>query len=137
MKVVLGLALLVASTCAFLPRVPSPAKKSSSLLAHTKTNKAPVFDEVCETTGVTLKRFMLEVALLNPDLVELTILFSAIEFSCKAIANLVRRSHLPSAETLGYSNDQENDPKVRCFPRPSPSFVLFSLLNSSTDRETM
>ena len=121
MKVVFGFALLVASTCAFLPRAPF---RSSTLLAITKTNKAPVFDEVCETTGVTLKSFMSEVALLNPDLVELTILFNAIEISCKAIANLVRRSQLPSAETLGYV--QEKDQKVSCFWRSSPILPSFS-----------
>jgi fructose-1,6-bisphosphatase I len=66
----------------------------------TKT-KAPVFDEVCETTGVTLTRFMNEVAMLNPELKELTTLFGAIDTACKAIANLVKRSQLPSSETLG------------------------------------
>jgi hypothetical protein len=96
MKVVLGFTLLVTSTCAFLPRT-LPAKMPFALFTTTKT-KAPVFDEVCETTGVTLKRFMSEVALLNPELVELTILFGAIEISCKAIANLVRRSQLPCGE---------------------------------------
>lgn len=70
------------------------------------TTKVPVFDEVCETTGVTLKRFMSEVAMLNPELNELTILFGAIETSCKAIANLVRRSQLPSSETLGYQGNK-------------------------------
>ena len=34
--------------------------------------KAPKFDEVCETTGVTLTRFMNEVAMLNPEISELT-----------------------------------------------------------------
>lgn len=67
--------------------------------------KAPVFDEVCETTGVTLKRFMTEVAMLNPELEELTTLFGAIETACKAIANLVKRSQLPSSQTLGYQGE--------------------------------
>ena len=73
-----------------------------------------MFDEVCDTTGVTLKRFMGEVARLNPDLTELTTLFGAIETACKAIANLVRRSQLPSSETLGYQgqvNVQGEDQK--------------------------
>lgn len=134
MKVVLGFTLLLASTCAFLPRT-SPAKKSSALFATTKT-KAPVFDEVCETTGVTLKRFMSEVALLNPELVELTMLFGAIEISCKAIANLVRRSQLPSAETLGYINVQGEDQTVGCAWRHSPMLPLFPLTHLSLAKQT-
>jgi fructose-1,6-bisphosphatase I len=65
--------------------------------------KAPVFEEVCETTGVTLTRFMNEVAILNPELRELTTLFGAIGTACKAITNLVKRSQLPS--TLGYEGN--------------------------------
>jgi len=67
--------------------------------------KAPVFDEVCETTGVTLTRFMNEVAMLNPELRELTTLFGAIDTACKAITSLVKRSQLPSSETLGYQGE--------------------------------
>jgi len=71
---------------------------------ETKT-KAPVFDEVCDTTGVTLTRFMNEVAMLNPELRELTTLFGAIDTACKAISNLVKRSQLPSSQTLGYQGE--------------------------------
>jgi fructose-1,6-bisphosphatase I len=67
--------------------------------------KAPVFDEVCDTVGVTLTRFMAEVAMLNPEINELTTLFGAIDTSCKAIAGLVKRSQLPSSETLGYQGE--------------------------------
>lgn len=69
------------------------------------TTKAPVFDEVCETTGVTLTRFMNEVAILNPEIAEITTLFGAIDTACKAISNLVKRSQLPSSETLGYQGE--------------------------------
>lgn len=69
------------------------------------STKAPVFDEVCDTTGVTLKRFMSEVAMLNPELEEIKVLFGAIETACKAITNLVKRSQLPSSETLGYEGN--------------------------------
>jgi len=74
-----------------------------------------VFDEVCETTGVTLQRFMTEVAMLNPELQELTTLFGAIDTACKALSNLVKRSQLPSSQTLGYEgnvNIQGEDQKV-------------------------
>jgi hypothetical protein len=67
--------------------------------------RAPVFDRVCDTTGVTLKRFMTEVAMLNPELQELTTLFGAIKTACKAISNLVKHSQLPSSETLGYQGE--------------------------------
>merc|ERR1719491_1060822 len=82
-------------------------------MAREKT-KAPVFDEVCDTTGVTLTRFMVEVAKLNPELSELTTLFGAIDTACKAITNLVKRSQLPQSETLGYEgvvNIQGEDQK--------------------------
>jgi len=93
----------------------SPSSSSSLFVASsevdsaTKMNrqqtKAPVFDEVCETTGVTLTRFMAEVAMLNPEISELTTLFSAIDTACKAISNMVKRSQLPSSETLGYEGN--------------------------------
>merc|ERR1712194_394468 len=86
---------------------------NAPIMARTQT-KAPVFDEVCETTGVTMTRFMDEVAMLNPDLAELTTLFGAIDTACKAMTNLVKRSQLPSSETLGYQgavNIQGEDQK--------------------------
>jgi len=48
---------------------------------------------------------MAEVAMLNPEISELTTLFGAIDTSCKAITNLVKRSQLPSSETLGYQGE--------------------------------
>ena len=59
---------------------------------------------------------MNEVAMLNPELQELTVLFGAIDTACKAISNLVKRSQLPSSTTLGYQgevNVQGEDQKVR------------------------
>jgi len=79
-----------------------------------KMIKTPVFTEVCDTTGVTMTRFMNEVAMLNPELRELTTLFGAIDTACKAISSLVKRSQLPSSETLGYQgavNVQGEDQK--------------------------
>jgi len=86
---------------------------SLNVVAERKT-KTPVFDEVCDTTGVTLKRFMSEVTMLNPELAELTSVFGGIDTACKALANLVKRSQLPSSETLGYEgavNIQGEDQK--------------------------
>jgi fructose-1,6-bisphosphatase I len=48
---------------------------------------------------------MSEVAMLNPDISELTTLFGAIDTSWKASANLVKRSQLPSSETLGLEGE--------------------------------
>jgi len=45
------------------------------------------------------------VAMLNPELSELTTLFGGIETACKALTNLVKRSQLPSSETLGYQGE--------------------------------
>jgi len=96
------LALIVAPALAFSPTTFTPKSISSSALYK---SKAPVFDEVCDTTGVTLKRFLSEVAMLNPELAELTTLFGGIETACKALSNLVKRSQLPTSETLGYQGE--------------------------------
>jgi len=48
---------------------------------------------------------MNEVAMLNPELIELVTLFGAIDTACKAITNMVKRSQLPSSETLGYQGE--------------------------------
>ena len=107
----LSFILAVGSAAAFSPGAkPSThtALKSTTEDAPVMTRKeykAPVFDEVCETTGVTLTRFMSEVSSLNPEISELTTLFGAIDTSCKAIADLVKRSQLPSSETLGYQGE--------------------------------
>ena len=112
MKFSLALFTILGSAAAFAPA--RQASTSSSFLQATvedaptmtrSQTKAPVFDEVCETTGVTLTRFMNEVAILNPELQELTTLFGAIDTACKAITNLVKRSQLPSSETLGYQGE--------------------------------
>ena len=76
---------------------------------------SPEFQEVCETTGVTLTRFMHEVEKCNPELEELAQLFSGIQTASKAITNLVKRSQLPSSSVLGLEgniNVQGEDQKV-------------------------
>jgi len=72
----------------------------SDLLDHQQA-VSPVFDEVCDTTGITLTRFMQNVERVNPELQELSQLFSGIQTSAKAISNLVKRSHLPNSGLLG------------------------------------
>ncbi len=113
-----AIALYAASTASAF--TPSNFKATTTTTTTSNTQlyktKAPVFDEVCDTTGVTLKRFMSEVAMLNPEISELTTLFGGIETACKALTNLVKRSQLPSSETLGLEgevNVQGEDQKVR------------------------
>jgi len=100
--------LLTANVAAgFTPNGAFTHRTTTSLngqMSRTQT-KAPEFDEVCDTVGVTLTRFMAEVAMLNPEISELTTLFGAIDTSCKAISGLVKRSQLPSSETLGYQGE--------------------------------
>ena len=64
---------------------------------------APVFDQVCKETGITLSRFMIETAIANPELSELESIFSSIETATKTISNLVRRSSLTGL--TGYLDD--------------------------------
>ena len=84
---------------------PKPPLISTATTSVLNALQAPVLDEVCETQGVTLKRYMSEVAMLNPELGELTVLFGAIGTACKAITNMVKRSQLPSSATLGLQGE--------------------------------
>jgi len=64
----------------------------------------PVFPEVCEYAGVTLSRYVLEMARANPDMPELNELVSvmtSVERACKTISNLVRKAPIESAGLLG------------------------------------
>lgn len=77
------------------------ATRINSDLLEQQQAVSPVFDEVCDTIGITLTRFMQNVERVNPDLQELSQLFSGIQTSAKAISNLVKRSHLPGSSLLG------------------------------------
>ena len=92
--------------------IPLNFKHTHMVSLHAVT---PEFQEVCETTGVTLTRFMHEVERCNPELEELAQLFSGIQTASKAITNLVKRSQLPSSSVLGLEgniNVQGEDQKV-------------------------
>lgn len=74
----------------------------------------PSFPEVCDQTGITLTRYMCEVARANPDLQDLEALISSIQTACKTINSLVQRSHLTGL--VGYAdsiNVQGEEQKVR------------------------
>ena len=49
--------------------------------------------DVCEQTGVTLSRYILENVRANPDLQGIDSIFTALQTACKAISQLVRNSH--------------------------------------------
>lgn len=89
----------------FTPTTQSPTAKFYTITDEERQTKIPEFDEVCETTGVTLKRFMAEIALLNPELRDLTNLMEGVNTACKALASLVKTSQLPSSQTLGYQGE--------------------------------
>ena len=75
---------------------------------------APVFDEICEQTGVTLSRYMMEVARQNPELRDLESLMGGIQQACKTIANLVDRATITGMvgyEASGNINIQGEEQK--------------------------
>jgi fructose-1,6-bisphosphatase I len=68
----------------------------------------PVFPEVCEFAGVTLSRYVLEMARANPDkpeLNELVSVMTAVERACKTISKLVRTAPIQQAALLGLEGD--------------------------------
>lgn len=67
-----------------------------------KKTVAPMFDEVCEQTGVTLSRYMMEVARQNPELRDLESLMGGIQQACKTIANLVDRATITGMVRCGH-----------------------------------
>ena len=81
----------------------------------------PVFPDVCEYAGVTLSRYVLEMASANPDkpeLVELVSVMMAVERACKTISNLVRRAPMSGLTGLedggGSINIQGEEQKKVC-----------------------
>jgi hypothetical protein len=101
-----------------LKSAPLPSCRITRTHLNSQKTCCPQLEDVCETTGVTLTRFMIEVERVNPELQELAQLFSGIQTAAKAISNLVKRSQLPSSSTLGYQgevNVQGEDQKVRLF----------------------
>ena len=62
----------------------------------------PEFPEVCEQTGLTLSRYMCEIARANPQLQDLESLVSSIQTACKTINSLVSRAHITGL--VGYAD---------------------------------
>ena len=88
-----GTMLFALATTSLLvpPTTPSPPAISTP---RGKELLVPVFPETCEYTGITLTRYMNEVARANPELLDLETLISSIQTACKTIKMLVERSQL-------------------------------------------
>jgi fructose-1,6-bisphosphatase I len=52
----------------------------------------PVHDNICEQTGITLSRYILEMARANPELNDVESIFTSLQTACKTISSLIRRS---------------------------------------------
>jgi len=72
------------------------------VVQRSRTSVAPVFNEVCSHTGVTLPRYMCEVVRANPELQDLETLMSSIQTACKTIGSLVARAHITGM--VGYED---------------------------------
>ena len=93
--------IMPASRASLSMVVSSPPKPSVST---TYDLTEPVFPEVCEYAGITLSRYVLEMARANPDkpeLNELVSVMTSVERACKTISNLVRKAPIESAGLLG------------------------------------
>ena len=88
----------VATTSLLVPRAPAPRMEVTTpppaIGNRGKELLVPVFPETCEYTGITLTRYMNEVARANPELLDLETLISSIQTACKTIKMLVERSQL-------------------------------------------
>jgi fructose-1,6-bisphosphatase I len=92
------------SAALLLPsRAPAPSMVASMpKTAVEKKVLIPVFPEACEYTGITLTRYMNEVARANPELLDLETLIASIQTACKTINMLVERAHITGL--VGYAD---------------------------------
>jgi fructose-1,6-bisphosphatase I len=73
---------------------------------------SPLHEEICSETGITLSRFMREMARANPELEEIESIFTALQTATKTISNLVRKSDLTGTTGLqGSVNIQGEEQK--------------------------
>jgi fructose-1,6-bisphosphatase I len=56
--------------------------------------KCPEWENVCSQTGITLSRYMMELARLNPELTEVESIVTSLQVACKTLSHLVRTSSL-------------------------------------------
>ena len=87
-----------------MPRVAMQAVAEPMSATKQMDLREPVFPEVCEYAGITLSRYVLEMAQANPDkpeLVELVSVMTSVERACKTISKLVRTAPIQQASLLG------------------------------------
>ena len=87
-----------------MPRVAMQAVAEPMSATKQMDLREPVFPEVCEYAGITLSRYVLEMAQANPDkpeLVELVSVMTSVERACKTISKLVRTAPIEQASLLG------------------------------------
>jgi hypothetical protein len=73
---------------------------------------SPEHCEICSETGLTLSRFMREMARANPELEEIESIFTALQTATKTISNLVRKCDLTGTTGLqGNVNIQGEEQK--------------------------
>lgn len=72
----------------------------NSIVLNANKIVAPIFEESCEMTGITLTRYMVETVAANPDMRELESLIVAIQIACKTIANVVERASISGVTGL-------------------------------------
>jgi len=76
------------------------ASSSSRLDKKRKKIIAPVFEDTCENTGITLTRYLIETVAANPHLRELESLVVSIQTACKTIASVVDRASITGVTGL-------------------------------------
>jgi len=74
--------LLLPRSATTIPQSPA-APTSTTITQGQYPLIEPVFDEVCEMSGVTLTRYMMEVSRANPHLKEIESLMNSIQTACK------------------------------------------------------
>ena len=92
-----GMLMSRAGAATMVAAPPKPAETGIGL-------REPVFPEVCQYAGITLSRYVLEMARANPEKPELTELVSvltSVERACKTISNLVRKAPISGSALLG------------------------------------
>jgi len=60
----------------------------------------PEHDDICSESGITLTRYMMEMAQYNPELSEVASIFTSLQVACKTISTIVRHSALDGTTGL-------------------------------------
>ena len=80
---------------------PGPSRGAHAVCEALRVVRLVCF-AVCEYTGITLTRYMCEIARANPGLQDLEALISSIQTACKTINSLVQRAHITGL--VGYAD---------------------------------